>query len=596
VNDPLRYAFGNEADGWYYAGSSWMKGFAMLAGLPGSEPLASQPQTLPRAFRDNLANILGTMRADGRTRFGYNFNGEYVDDNLHTVIGAYAYLVYSGDIAFIRQQLPAMERLIDGFLRRRNADGLYDGGVPQHWYYDAMPSSGVNTYHNTFFCKALLDLAEMERAADDPVKADRYASIAAGVKDAINRVLWYEDAPDGPRYCDWITPQGEKVTYAADLCQWPPLALGVASPEQAKKLIATLDRRIAVLERDFGYAGYATLSAYWPVPAAINKHPINQGYGNYMNGGTFLGQTYWEIVGRARAGDADGAWRRLKKFSEGATRDGWCGNNWNTQKGEIGPYAVDEPYLSDMVVVPAALIQGLLGVRPSWEKLDVQPSLPAAWHEAAADIVWKGRRQQIRIRDGRITIEAGKIVYEPPRQLAWGISAAQPPEWDIAVERTFTTGNGWTTSGSIDLRDGQCIRLKTIAKSPSSDGQSESTSSDRTNPADTQQPSRNAPTGAYQSEICDWGQPVRLREFAVNGQFLKGQVSIVVEASSDNFATVPRTFRVDLQEGKERYSLADFASEARATRVRVELHSLSEPAAAPVVTGFHIFALAPFGK
>ena len=125
-----------------------------------------------------------------------------------------------------------------------------------------------------------------------------------------------------------------------------------------------------------------------------------------MNGGSFLAQTYWEIVGRARAGDAAGAWRRLQRFAEGAVRHGWCGNNWFTPRGEIGHGACDEPYLSDMVVVPAALVQGLLGIWPTWEKLEVQPALPADWREVSAEVMWKGQRQRIRITEGKVTVES----------------------------------------------------------------------------------------------------------------------------------------------------------------------------------------------
>jgi hypothetical protein len=34
------------------------------------------------------------------------------------------------------------------------------------------------------------------------------------------------------------------VAYFCDLCQWPPIAVGIASPEQAGKIVATADARI----------------------------------------------------------------------------------------------------------------------------------------------------------------------------------------------------------------------------------------------------------------------------------------------------------------------------------------------------------------
>ena len=404
INDAFNYNFGNEVDGWSYAGASWMKGFALQAGVPMRGSLGSDPYPLPQAFRDNLAQIMATVSPEGKSSFGYNFTGTYIDDNLHTIIGTCAYLNYSGDVAFAKRHLPVLEKMIGYFLARRNADRLFDGGDPQHWYYDAQPSSGVNTYHNTFLFKALTDLAQICRASGEDEKAKKYDAIAAEIKNAINRVLWFPDAPGGARYCDWITPSGEKVSYAADICQWPPLALGIASPQQARQLIQTLDRRIETLKRENGYTEYASVSAYWPVPPHINTHPANQGFGNYMNGGSFLAQTYWEIVGRARNGDSNGAWRRLKKFTEGSRSDGWGGNNWINMKGEIGYGAADEPYLSDMVVVPAALIQGILGICPTWDSLNVAPDLPDDWKEASADIMWKGKRYRVRIKGKNVEV------------------------------------------------------------------------------------------------------------------------------------------------------------------------------------------------
>ena len=164
VNDQLHYNFGNEPDGWYYGGASWMKGFPLLAGVPAPSSVASRPHDLARAFRDNLPMIAGTEFEPGLTRFGYNsaghgaIGGDYTDDNIIQIIGGRAYYLYSGDLAFVRQQLPFYRRAAEWYLGKRNADGLVSLS-PAHWYYDAMLSSGMTTYHNAFLYRALLDLA-----------------------------------------------------------------------------------------------------------------------------------------------------------------------------------------------------------------------------------------------------------------------------------------------------------------------------------------------------------------------------------------------------------------------------------------------------
>ena len=468
VNDPLHYNFGNEPDGWYYGGASWMKGLPVLAGAPATDAGSSRPHELPRAFRDNLQMILGTEFEPGRTRFGYNTSGAYTDDNIIQVIGGRAYYLYSGDIAFVRQNLPFYRRAVAWYLGQRNADGLVSMS-PAHWYYDAMPGSGVTSYHNAFLYRALLDLAGMERATGNIPEAVTHEKAAAKLKEAFNRVLWWEDAPGGPRYCDWITPDGTKIAYAADLCQFPPVAFGIASPEQGKKLIATIDKRIAELERENGYAGYASRSAYWPVPVSVNSHPANQGFGSYMNGGSFLCMTYWEIMARAAVGDADGAWNRLQKFAEGTRltgEKGFIGNNWVMPDGSIGYGAGDEPFLSDAIAVPGALVQGILGIRQTNDKLEVKPVLPAALQKVSAEVVHLGLRKRVTIDGKNVKIEELGRAFTPPAELSWRVNAGSPPEAALYIDRTFEVGSGWTASPEIDIRPGVGVTLKRVSTSP----------------------------------------------------------------------------------------------------------------------------------
>ena len=469
VNDPLHFNFGNETDGWYYGGASWMKGLPLLAGVPAPQALSSRPHDLAHAFRDNLRMIPGTEFEPGLTRFGYNAAGAYTDDNIIQILGGRAYYLYSGDLAFVRQQLPFYRRAVAWYLGKRGADGLVTLNPVAHWYYDALSASGVTTYHNAFLYRALLDLAGLEQAAGNAREAAAREAEAANLRTAINRVLWWEDAPGGPRYVDWIRPDGTKIAYAADLCQFPPVAFGIAAPEQARKLLATLDKRIAELERDQAYTGLASRSAYWPVPAQVNTHPANQGFGSYMNGGSFLCMTYWEIMARAAAGDAEGAWNRLRRFAAGTHltgERGFLGNNWVMQDGRIGFGASDEPYLSDAIAVPAALVQGILGIRHTNDKLEVNPVLPTAVQHVSAEVVHLGVRQRVTIHGKIVKIEALGRVFTPPGELAWRVNAGAPPETELYIDRTFEAGHGWTATPEINLRRGEGVALKRVPTTP----------------------------------------------------------------------------------------------------------------------------------
>ncbi len=550
VNDQKGFDFGNESDGWYYAGSSWMYGATLAAGVPASGQISARPYNAAQAFREHLAHILSVMDERGRAHFGYNQQGEWVDDNLHTISGAHFYLLHSGDLAFIRQCLPALERALGYFIERRNEQGLFKlEDVGAHWYYDAITTSGVNGYYNAFLYKAARDLAEMEEAAGREAQARHYRELAESIKTAFNRVFWKEDAPGGPRYLDWIDAKGQEVSYFCDLCQWPPIAVGIASPEQAARIVATADARIAQLEKDYGYQGYAGLSALWPVPQPLN--PLKwQTYGRYMNGGSLLCQTYWEIVARCRAGDAAGAARRLKQFARRAAEIRWAGDNAADIYGEM-KHGDSEPYLADMVAVTAASVHGLLGIQPTWDKLAVTPCLPPDWPRAEADVLYKGRRHHVTVEGGKVQVQPLPEVVSPP--LLWLM--------DFNLRRT-ADGEAFTTN--IDFLGHYGDRIQLAA---------------------------GVASGTYQSPAHDWTLSASLKELTVAADLNAGRISVCVETSDDGFETVRSRTRVSVRDGVHAYPVR--GPKGRMVRARFELLRQGGAAASPVLDGFRVVCAEP---
>ncbi len=550
VNDQKGFDFGNETDGWYYAGSCWMYGAALAAGVPASGALSAQPYDAARAFREHLAHVLGTLDDQGRAHFGYNQGGEWVDDNLHTIIGARFYLIHSGDLDFIRQCIPAMERMLGYFVQRRNDQGLFKlDDVGAHWYYDAITTGGVNGYYNAFFYKAAEDLAEMEEAVDRTEQARGYREMADSIKAAFNRVLWKEDAPGGSRYLDWIDAKGREVAYFCDLCQWPAIAVGIASPEQARKIVATADARIPTLEKEFGYAGCAGLSALWPVPQDINPADW-QTFGRYMNGGSLLCQTYWEILARAKAGDAVGAATRLKRFAQHAAETSWAGDNAADIHGEM-KHGDTEPYLADMVCVTAAAVHGVLGIQPTWQKLEVTPCLPPDWPHAEADILYKGRRNHVTIENGSVTILPQEEVIAPT--LLWVM--------DFNLRKT---AYGTANTENIDFGGfyGNSITL-----------------------------SKGAVTGRYESPVHNWGRTADLQSLEVAADLFAGQIAATVETSNDGFKTIQAQCDVSLKDGVNTYPLDPAKGGANSLRVGFTLVRSAPDQTPPLVDAFRVMGV-----
>jgi hypothetical protein len=61
-----------------------------------------------------------------------------------------------------------------------------------------------------------------------------------------------------------------------------------------------------------------------------------------------------------------------------------------------------ESYLQDMVLVPASLVQGILGINGAWDWLDVKPAPPNGWRSARAGTIYRGKPDCIEIQGDHV--------------------------------------------------------------------------------------------------------------------------------------------------------------------------------------------------
>jgi hypothetical protein len=117
-----------------------------------------------------------------------------------------------------------------------------------------------------------------------------------------------------------------------------------------------------------------------------------------MNGGMLLTVTFYEVVARCRAGDADGAYQLLKNFSLHAGRTNWFEGD-SAFSIDAKPWGWGgEPFLADQLLTAAAVVHGFFGVQYSWEDISFDPALPLGWESIKARLRFKGQDYEVFAR------------------------------------------------------------------------------------------------------------------------------------------------------------------------------------------------------
>jgi hypothetical protein len=413
------YYFGNEVAGNMSGYGSLFDAEAMSVGVQAPGATASAPYTMIQAMRGFLSTLWAGVSPSGFFEFALSGGtGDYQDPELLAVIGTYLYSVYSGNLTLFRDNLPAIRRGLARWIGQIQPNGLMVTDAGEGAYDDAISFGGSSyiLYYQDIMYEALRDMAKLERAlasetqpasaaAQLTSEAATYDATATSLKNAVNRVLWSPDSPHGPMYTDWIdNDDGSRHYSFQGDGQWPAIAWGIASPTQAREIIQTADARYPTLAADYGYTGMCTPTALWD--------QVDDGYFAFPygeNGGCLMMETYFEVMARDAAGDPNGAYNRLKLFAEDFEEHSFYGGGDASIGGIPGNASSQtccDNYLEDMVMTPAALVQGTMGITESWNGISVKPELPVGWRHAQATITYKGRLVCVKIVRG----DAGTVV------------------------------------------------------------------------------------------------------------------------------------------------------------------------------------------
>jgi len=119
-----------------------------------------------------------------------------MDYTFYWFLGIYDYYLYSGDTAFLQQNYPRMQSLMDYCLNRRNKDGLMEG-MPGDWIFidwaNGLSKQGEVSFEQLLLCRSLETMALCAGIANDDKAAGSYRQIAANLKRKLFDLYWNEN-------------------------------------------------------------------------------------------------------------------------------------------------------------------------------------------------------------------------------------------------------------------------------------------------------------------------------------------------------------------------------------------------------------------
>ncbi len=375
------------------------------------------------------------------------------------VLGSADFFHWTGDAAFLREQLPKLRRAIAFAI---DEFGLDDNGVVTvpwvghaglpGWtvgdngertfhhgrgiggnYWDLLPIGHHDFYTTVQTFAALRALAELERAAaghpewniappEPRLAADTLDALAGRVRAAANEMFWQ---PDTGRFALGIGIDGIPRDHGYTFVNLEAIRYGLADAEKAAAIMSWIDgtRTVAgdtsagddLYRWRFGPRASTRRNTDWYAwPWLGDEVPWGE---QVQDGGAVFGFGYDDLMARRDVLGAENAGERLA-----GVLDWWAGMRaaggvrpfYESDEadpgatlqggGTAGGLGVDAEF-HESVLVPFFLVDGILGFRPMAEGLRIEPALPSAWPSLTVrGLAFRGGRFDVEVTAERVTL------------------------------------------------------------------------------------------------------------------------------------------------------------------------------------------------
>ncbi len=376
-------------------------------------------------------------------------------NNCNFIRGCHEYFLWTGDLPFLRDELGRM-RLALRFMMsefqtrerrcvyvtwpghegrsgiRIGADGkknvVPNEGIGGN-YWDLLPFGGEDALSTIYYYDAVLQMAGIEKAIRDhpewtmPRSPDAFDAAdllkhAAEVKAYSTQRFWN---PATRRY-GTVDLENAMHDYGFTFLNNEAVYYDFATPAQARDIRDWISgRRIVEGDTSTGNDIYhwrfgprsttrRNVDYYfwgWSAPESIP-------FGNQVqDGGGVLGFSYHDLMACLKVEGPNAAWRRLREitawFDETQAAGGYRAYYKDPSRGTMqggnvpGGLGLDREFF-ESILVPQVMIYGFMGLRPSFDGLEIHPRLPDDWSSLGIS--------RIHIRDHMVDVSVKEATVE----------------------------------------------------------------------------------------------------------------------------------------------------------------------------------------
>jgi len=401
----------------------------------------------PERARQRILDVAATQLPDGSAYHQYQpltrrgnrgIGGDFNDDPLWLILAVSAYLKETGDWAVLEEEVPfdndpgrtssLFEHLHRAF--RRVADNLGPHGLPligRADWNDCLNLNSFSTNPDESFqtgpnrrggsAESVLIAGMLVFIGRDFEEICRRTGRARLAAEALKRIGAMEQAVlehgwDGEWFLRAYDHSGAPVGSARNeegrifvetqgFCSMAGIGAAEAFPRRA------LDAVKEHLECQHGIVLlWPAYSRYYPSLGEISTYP--EGYKE--NGGVFCHNNPWITIAEACLGRGERAFETYRRICPA----------WLEERGELHktePYVYAQMIAGKQAARPGeaknswltgtaawsfvAVSQWILGIRPDFDGLRIDPCLPPAWEGFTVERTFRGRRYRIRVRNPR---------------------------------------------------------------------------------------------------------------------------------------------------------------------------------------------------